>query len=481
MLHEKSYDVVVVGSGPAGIGAAIAASRGGANTLIIEKESTLGGMMTGGLVTGFHGMRSHMGFQEKGKGSYIPVAKHTPILTKGIAMELCNRLVQEGAADAEIDDPPMRTEYDPQVMIPLLFKMMEENKVNVLLDSFVFGVGMDGNKIDYVRVANKSGETHIYAKEFIDCSADGDVAAWSGAPYIQGGEDGRCMPVTIYSIIGNVDIDKFFQYFFDNPDDMHIGTPDGWYKLYREGRPLNLIGLRQLIQKAAKNGDYPNLLNQTTSLPYPIMDIQTSLLPKGMVKIQADMAYGIDITDADDLTKAEMEIRTVQIPGIYRFLKKYAPGFEKAILMETASLIGTRESRRIVGQYTLTGEDVMANREFHHSIGRCGRAMNVHSSGGGAQDKPRGGQQWIEQPLPTGFGIPYEILVPQKVENLLVGGRCVSADRNALGSLRGEPTCMVTGEAAGEAAALCIKSGCSPKDIDVKELQKVLISHNVII
>jgi hypothetical protein len=107
--------------------------------------------------------------------------------------------------------------------------------------------------------------------------------------------------------------------------------------------------------------------------------------------------------------------------------------------------------------------------------------MNVHSSGGGAQDKPRGGQQWIEQPLPTGFGIPYEILVPQKVENLLVGGRCVSAARNALGSLRGEPTCMVTGEAAGEAAALCIKSGCSPKDIDVKELQKVLISHNVII
>ena len=101
MYREKFYDVVVIGSGPAGIGAAIAAARGEARTLIIEKESTLGGMMTGGLVTGFHGMRSHKGFQEKGEGAYIPVAKHTPILTKGIAMELCNRLIEENGAYAE--------------------------------------------------------------------------------------------------------------------------------------------------------------------------------------------------------------------------------------------------------------------------------------------------------------------------------------------------------------------------------------------
>ena len=481
MINSKSYDVVVIGSGPAGIGAAIASAREGAKTLIIEKESTLGGMMTGGLVTGFHGMRSHKGFQERGEGSYIPVAKNTPILTKGIALELCNRLVEEGGAYADIDDPPMRTEFDPQIMIPLLFKMMKEYSVDILLDSFVFGVGMDGDKIDYVRVANKSGETYITAKTFVDCSADGDVAAWSGAPFVQGGDDGRCMPVTIYSIIGNVDFEKFFQYFKDNPEEMHIGTPEGWYKLYKEGAPLNLIGLKNLIRKAAENGDYPNLLNQTTEIPYPIMDIQTSVLPPGMVKIQADMAYGIDLTDAEDLTRAEMEIRTVQIPGIYRFLRKYAPGFENSRLMETASLIGTRESRRIVGLYTLTGDDVMANKDFKSSIGRCGRAMNVHSSGGGDQSKPRGGQQWIEQPKPTGFGIPYEILVPQKVMNLLVAGRCVSADRNALGSLRGEPTCMVLGEAAGEAAAICSNNGISPKDIDIRLLQQRLLDHNVVI
>lgn len=481
MSTEKYYDVVVVGSGPAGIGAAIASSRGGAKTLIIEKEAFLGGMMTGGLVTGFHGMRSHKGFQEKGEGSYIPVAKNTPILTKGIAMDLCNRLVKEGGAYSQIDDPPMRTEFDPQVMIPLLFNMMKEYNVDILIDSFVFGTEMDGSRIKYVKVANKSGETHVYSDVFIDCSADGDVAAWSGAPFVQGGDDGRCMPVTIYSVIGNVDIDKFFTYFFENPDDMHIGTPEGWYKQFKDGAPLNLIGLKNLIKKAALNGDYPNLLNQTTSIPYPIMDIQTSVLPKGMVKIQADMAYGIDLTNADELTKAEIEIRSVQIPGIYRFLKKYAPGFEDSYIVETASLIGTRESRRIVGQYTLTTEDVMSNKDFSSSIGRCGRAMNVHSSGGGDQSKPRGGQQWIEQPKPTGFGIPYEILVPQKTENLLVAGRCVSADRNALGSLRGEPTCMILGEAAGEAAAICVNRKLMPKEVDINELQEKLVSHGVLI
>ena len=289
------------------------------------------------------------------------------------------------------------------------------------------------------------------------------------------------MPVTIYSIIGNVDLDAFFRYFKEHPEEMHIGTPEGWYNLYKKGAPLNLIGLRNLIRKAAENGDYPNLLNQTTKIPYPIMDIQTSVLAPGYVKIQADMAYGIDLTDADDLTRAEIEIRSVQIPGIFRFLKKYAPGFENARLMETAPLIGTRESRRIVGLYTLTRDDVMSNREFKTSIGRCGRAMNVHSSGGGDQNKPRGGQQWIEQPEPTGFGIPYEILVPQKTMNLLVAGRCVSADRDALGSLRGEPTCMVLGEAAGTAAAICSKTNISPKDIDIQLLQKRLIEHNVII
>ena len=478
-MIKKEFDVVVVGSGPAGIGAALAAARGGANTLIIEKNAVLGGMMTSGLVTGFHGMRSHQSWENRRIGSFLTVDTHTPLMSKGLALEVCNRLVEEHAACAVKDEPPMRTEFDPQIMIPLLFKMMKEYGVHVLLNSFVFGLEMNGDKIEYVKVANKSGETHIYAKQFVDCSADGDLAAWSGAPFEQGGPDGRCMPVTIYSIIGNVDMEKLFAYYREHPEDIHTGTVDGWYELYKEGRPLTLVGNRGLIMKAAENGDYPHLLNQTSALPNPIFDIQTSYLPNGFVKIQADMAYGIDITDADELTKAEIEIRSIQIPGIFRFLKKYAPGFENAILMETAPLIGTRESRRIIGYHTLTKDEANSNLDSDESIGRCGRAMNVHSSGNPSKDALRGGQQWIEQPKPTGYAIPYGCIIPQKVNNLLVGGRCISVDRNVLGSVRGEPTCMVTGEAAGEAAALCAKEGVAPKDLDVKKLRNALLSHNV--
>lgn len=478
-MQFKEYDVVVVGSGPAGIGAAIAAARGGADTLIVEKNSVLGGMMTSGLVTGFHGMRSHQSSENRRKGSFLTVDTHTPLMSKGLPLEICNRLVEVHAACADKDEPPMRTEFDPQVMIPLLFRMMKEYGVHVLLDTFVFGVEMDGKRISCIKVANKSGETHICAKQFVDCSADADIAAWAGAPFEMGGNDGRCMPVTIYSIIGNVDLDKLFAYYMEHPDDIHTGTVEGWYDLYKAGKPLTLVGNRDLIMKAAKKGDYPKLLNQVSVLPNPIFDIQTSYLPKGYVKIQADMAYGINITDGDDLSKAEMEIRSVQIPGIFSFLKKYVPGFENARLMETAPLIGTRESRRIIGYHTLTKQEVCSNFESDESIGRCGRAMNVHSSGNPSKDAERGGQQWIEQPKPTGFAIPYGCLVPHNVDNLLVGGRCISVDRNVLGSVRGEPTCMVTGEAAGEAAALCVKQDVQPSELDVQKLRETLLSHNV--
>lgn len=165
-IVNKSYDVVVVGSGPAGIGAALAAARTGAKTLIIEKHSYLGGMMTGGLVTGFHGMRVHQGHYSKGPGSMLMTDKHTPLVVKGIALEMCNRLKEVGGAYTEIDDPPMRVEFDPEALIPILFQMCQESGVDILLDSIAFGLEMDGDRIDFIKVANKSGEVHIHAKAF---------------------------------------------------------------------------------------------------------------------------------------------------------------------------------------------------------------------------------------------------------------------------------------------------------------------------
>jgi hypothetical protein len=481
-MENRHYDVIVAGSGPAGIGAAIASARTGAKTLLIEKNSVLGGQMTSGLVTGFHGMREHHCYTKKGIGSVLVEDKHTQLVVKGLALEIMNRLARAGAAYSDIDDPPMRVEYDQEVLIPLLFRMMDEYHVDLLLDSFVFGLGMKGDNISFLKVANKSGETRVYGKTYVDATADGDLIAWSGAGFIMGDAGtGRCMPLSVYQVITNVDLRKTIDYFRQNPEDLHISTVEKWQELYDKGAPVSLIGLRNLVKKAYENGDYPRALGLEQEIPYPIFDIQTSHLPGGTVKLLVDMAYGIDVTDADALTAAEKDMRMNQVPGIFSFMKKYVPGFENGYLLYTSSLIGTRESRRLDGVYQITMEDVLNNRKFEDAIGRCGRAMNVHSAGGGNQDQQRGGQQWVEAESPIGFDIPYRSLISRRVKNLAASGRCISVDRSALGSVRGEPVCMATCEAAGTAAAMAAQLNLPLESVPVSQLQKELLKNNVIL
>lgn len=478
-IVTKKYDVVVVGSGPAGIGAAFAAGRGGAKTLLIEKNAVLGGQMTSGLVTGFHGMRVHKGADKGGPESFMMETRHTDIVVKGLPLEIMDRITALGAAYSVPGDPPMRVEYDPEVMIQLLFRMAREYRVDLMLNTFVFGCGMKDGLIQYIRAANKSGENHISANCFVDASADADLAAWAGAPFEMGDEDKRCMPLSVYQVLGNVDLQKTIDYFKKNPDDLHKGNIQGWQDMFDAGKPVSLIGLRKLLIQAGKNGDYPRALGLQQDIPYPIFDIQTSVMPRGFVKLLVDMAYGTDITDNEELTRAEIDMRMNQVPGICSFMKKYVPGFENSYLFYTASLIGTRESRRIIGKYQITKDDVLSNRSFEDSIGKCGRAMNVHSSGGGKADQDCGGRQWIEADIPIGFEIPYRALVPRGVRNLLAAGRCISVDRDALGSIRGEPVCMVSGEAAGTAAAIASAMHVDAENIPVKKLQEELRKNNV--
>ncbi len=481
-MIEKFYDVVVVGSGPAGIGAALAAGRSGVKTLLVEKQSYLGGQMTGGLVTGFHGMRVHQGHYSKGPGSMLMTDKHTPLVVKGIALEICNRLKELGGAYTEIDDPPMRVEFDPEVMIPLLFRMCQESNVDVLVDTFVFGLEMKDGAIDYIKAANKSGEVHIHAKEFVDASADGDLIEWSGAAFKMGTEDThRCMPLTVYMVLANVHLQELLDYYKENPDDLDIGDINKWQKLFDEGGPIALMGLHKLLVKAGTESEYPRPLGCENDIAIPIFDIQTSVLPENMCKLLVDMAYGIDLTSGDDLSRAEIDIRMNQLPGILKFMKKYVPGFEDCYVVYTSTLMGTRESRRLDGCYVMNRDDILNNATFEDSIGKTGRAMNVHSTGGGKRNEISGGRKWTEAENPIGADIPYRSLISKTVTNLLVSGRCISVDRDTLGSVRGEPVCMVTGEAAGAAAALAAQKGVTVQDLPVKELQEILLSRNVVL
>ncbi len=473
-------DVAVFGSGPAGICAALAAARAGAKTILVEKLGTLGGQMTSGLVTGLHGYRTHVNGMRD--GAYLALDHETRQNVRGIAEEIVDRLRAKNAAYLEKNSPSMRVECDPEVLKVILFEMAEEAGVELLLDSFAFGTVMEGRRIKAVRVANKNGEELIEARQFVDATADGDIAAWSNAPFEIGrGEDGRCMPLSLYLKFGGVDLQKVLDYLKEHPDELHNGKVERWQEIYDKDGPLDVAGFRALIQKAFKNGDYTIPIGAKYGFPYPIFFISHSYLPKGQTKLLIDMAYGINCADADDLNRAEIHLRMVQAPTIAKFVKKYIPGFENSYLTETAPLIGTRESRRIMGEYVLDEKDVLDNRKFPDAVARCGRAMNVHSVTGGQLDEERGGQKWVEPENPQGYDIPLRCLIPQKVDNLFVSGRCISVTHMVLGSVRGMPVCMATGEAAGTAAALCSGKKIDPRSIDVKELQDILRAHNVMI
>ena len=465
------------------MGAALAAARAGAKTVLVEKLGALGGQMTSGMVTSLHGFRTHINANFTGSaGVYLAVDHQTRQVLGGIPVEIVSKLRERGGAALKGEGPAMRTEFDPEVMKPLLFELMEEAGVELLMDSFAFGTVMEGERIKAVRVANKNGEELIEAQQFVDATADGDIAAWAGAPFEKGrAEDGRCMPVSLYMRVGNMDLQKVLDYLKENPGDLHNGTVEGWQQVYDSSSPVDLIGFPSVIQKAFKNGEYPMLMGSMFEYPYPIFSVCTSYLPKGQTHLLIDMAYGVDCADAESLSKAEVHLRMVQSPAIMKFVKKYLPGFENSYLMETASLIGTRESRRIMGEYVIREEDVLSNREFPDVVARCGRAMNVHSVTGGKHGEKRGGQKWVEPEKPLGYDIPLRSLIPLKVKNLFTSGRCISVTQMVLGSTRGMAVCMATGEAAGTAAALCSADGTDPRALDVKKLQDVLLANNVML
>jgi hypothetical protein len=483
-MRTIQVDVVVFGSGPAGIGASLAAARSGAKTLLVEKLGTLGGQMTSGLVTALHGYRTHSHANSNGSNHvYLAMDHETKQVLGGIPVEIAESLKERGGAYTSGEGPAMRQEFDPEIMKILLFELVTGAGIQLMLDTFAFGTVMEGEKIKAVRVANKNGEERIEAKQYIDATADGDIAAWAGAPFEIGrAKDHRCETISLYMKVGNVDHYKMLDYLDAHPEDNHIGTPVGWRKvLDSDNGPLHVTGFRSLIKKAYENGDYITPIGALFDIPSPIFVISHSVFPIEQSALLIDMAYNINATDADDLTKAEIHTRMVQAPMIIKFLKKYLPGFENCYLMQTASLIGTRESRRITGDYVLCEDDILTNQKFSDVIARCGRAMNVHSVTGGKDNEERGGQTWIEPENPQGYDIPIRCLIPQKVNNLFVSGRCISVTHVALGSTRGMPVCMATGEAAGTAAAQCVKDQVDPRGLNIEKLQDTLRSNKVIL
>lgn len=484
---KRSFDsktrkqVVVIGGGTAGFPAAVVAARNDADTLLVERSQCLGGMMTEGLVLALSGMRIHTdtdttnAYQE-----YEEAGDRSRQLVRGICQEIYDRIIKVNGAHGREGEATNRVPFDGEAVKLLADQMVEEAGVEVWLQSMVTDVVMDNQNLKGIVVQNKSGKHLVEADVFIDASGDADVAYLAGVPYSKGrNEDGKCMAMTLAFIMGNVDIEKIIEYLKQNPEQLRGGEIERREKLYQEKKPVSFRGFEERLYEAYQKGDLPLAIGAENPIPLfaidPIIRMGTGLVQTETLHI-VDMAYGLDGTDAKDLTKAFMGTRK-RVMVMVNFLKKYIPGFERSYLLQMATQLGIRETRRIVGEYVLTKEDILEAKAFEDKIARGGRGMNVHSSAGGKKGEPMGGQHWTRSVDP--WEIPYRCLLPLRVEGLLVAGRCISVDHNSLGSVRGEPICIATGEAAGTAAAIAVKERVGPRELSAEKLQGILINQGV--
>ncbi|KQP13649.1 FAD-dependent oxidoreductase [Pseudorhodoferax sp. Leaf267] len=421
-----AYDVVVLGGGPAGIAAATAAARGGQATLLIERYGFLGGMGTAAGVTNFCGLHANV------HGSIQQVVH-------GVADELLARIDALGGLNAPhriFADRIAAQAYDNAALKVAADDLVLGSGARLLFHATLVGVSMDGpGRIRAALIETKSGRFAVLARTFIDCSGDGDLAAHAGAPFEKGtGGHDMMYPSTMFRV---------------NGVDAAVA-----------GDAYNRFG--QLMEEAEKKGrKFPRKM--------PIIRPQKNPAEWRANVTQLSNADGspVDGTNAAQLSDAEVQGRR-QIVDFFQFLRASAPGFENSYILEIAPQVGVRETRRIVGDYQLTEADVLQCASFEDSIGVNGWMVEEHVAGTIAL-------KWQDIPHCRGFNhLPYRMLLPRQVDNLLVAGRCASMTHMGQSAARVSGACFVMGQAAGTAAALALQAGVRPRDVSVPALQQQL-------
>lgn len=417
------YDVVIVGGGPAGLMAATAASRAGRSTLLIEKYGFLGGAGTmGGLATfcGMHARAYGTDFQS----------------VHGFADELLDRMrAMDGLNDVHlsVDDRIQALSYDISALKIAADELVVSGGAELLFHASVVGVSMaDEAAIDAVIVESKSGRGAVRGRFFIDGSGDGDVAAWSGAPFER--SEHLMYPSLMFRINGV------------HPDE----AGEAWKTVRRLMEEAEAAGTRHFPRKK------------------PIVRPQRNPLEwrSNLTQLSNEDGSAVDGTDVRQMTRGELQGRQ-QVKDTFEFIKQVTPGFQDSYIVDIAPSIGIRETRRIVGAYQLTQDDVLECRDFYDTIGVNGWPVEAHVVGD---------VEFRFAPVDSrGFNqLPYRMLVPQVVENLLVAGRCASMTQGGQSSGRVTGPCFVMGQAAGTAADLALTGTGRAVDVDVPTLQRRL-------
>jgi hypothetical protein len=449
----RDYDVMVIGGGNAGCAAALAAARHGARTLLVERYGFLGGTATASMV-----------------GPWMTFHSGSKRIVGGIAQEIVERLQRMGGSPGHLHDSsdyvPTITPFDPEVHKALLFELMRESNVDLLLHAYfldaIAGRTNDGPvEVRGARFATVAGVREYHARLTIDSTADAYVAASAGVATQQGDARGRVQPASLMFRLSHVDLAKTATYVRMHPDQMRTSL-----KAHeRTAHALTAVaGLYELWHTAQNEGDVsiPRELVSFFITPY-----------EDEVSVNMTRVTNIDPLDPDDLTRAEVESR-MQVMQLLEFFRKRVPGFENCRLAATATQIGIRESRRIVGAYTLTREDVLEARRFDDAVARSAYPIDIHNPAGSGTTTHR---------LPAGesYEIPYRCMVPASVERLLVAGRCISTTHEALASTRLTPTVMTLGQAAGTAAALANQRAVSLRNLDPRLLRETLVADGVML
>ncbi len=422
---SMEVDVLVVGGGPTGIAAAMASSRNGANTLLVEQRGFLGGMGTVSLVPAF-----------------CPYTDHEKPVIRGIGLELLDRMKSNCSIEyqqlynKQLDWVPI----DAEVLKRIYDDAVLESGAKVLYHSFVGQLIMneESSEIEGIVVLNKSGRSIIRCKYVIDATGDADLAAMAGVPFQKGGENGELQPGTMCYTMANVSYSRFQQYLRQSGD-----TPQ----------------IHQAVQKAQADGNLPDGRESVSGLAW-IADY--------LVSVNFGHIFGVDGTQAEDLTRAAIEGRKL-VERQVQFFRNYVPGFEYAHVVATGEQIGIRETRRIVGDYVLVQEDFMEMRTFEDDIARNSYFIDIHMA--------RSDAKMHIHHLPPGksHGVPYRCLLPIGINNMWVAGRAASSDRVVQGSLRVMPNCFAMGQAAGMAAAIAAETGAHTRQVDIRQLQRSLV------
>lgn len=473
-IQVKEYghvDVLVCGGGTAGVVAAIAAAREGAKTLLIERTFTIGGMLTMG-DAGITKFTEHCKNVDTYKREVLDVLAEKPEKVQvvgGIPREYVDRMIKGGTALGTHGQAGSYVFTDRCEAQLTLLDMLEEAGVEVLYDTRVCMVQMEEKQITGVIVCNKDGFSRITADRVIDATGDADVAALAGVPYNNGATEedvaergaafvGQTQPFgTMYRVRG-VDFERLFRFLEENPE-----------RFFQH--EFGVMSLQNVIE-SYRNGEICVFRVMVDTPDWKRTPVQIYNLPNKdeAILLGAYCAYrGGNGLNAKDISDGQREcwfgVRKMnqyvkQIPGLEHIQTTHVPD------------VGIRETRHIIGEYILTGFDVLSGKHFDDSIGCGGHPVDIHPIPPEIENANL--DHWR-------FYIPYRIMVTRQVENLLVTGRCVSATRIASGVIRTTAQCMVMGEAAGTAAALSIQQGQSFQNLDVQRLQNTLKKNGAVL